>query len=116
MSFIYPRTVAISRPNIHTAPGIQQYGGVLPSDETAIASGLPASIQLKKEKGQPDPALPADAAAKTFWSIFIPAGAAALGLIMSRDIITDDLSVRYQVTGPYWNSLGYDLLCERLEA
>lgn len=116
MSFIYPRTVAITRPNVDVAPGYTlNYSGVLPSQETPVASGLPASIQLKKEKGRPNANLPADQEAKTLWSIFIPAGSAALGLIQNDDIATDDLGVRYQVLGPYWNSLGYALIAERLD-
>jgi hypothetical protein len=116
MSFLYPRTIAITRPASDVTPGYTpNYSGVTPSNETAVASGLPASIQLKKEKGRPDPNLPADAAAKSFWTILIPMGSAALGLILTNDIATDDLGVRYQVLAPYWNSLGYALLVERLE-
>jgi hypothetical protein len=115
MSFIYPRTIAITRPVSDVAPGYTpNYSGVEPTDETAVASGLPASIQLKKERGKPDPNLPADAG-KTFWTVLIPLGYAQNGLIQTNDIITDDLGQRYQVTGPYWNSLGYALLVERLE-
>jgi len=115
MSFLYPRTVAITRPNSDLAPGYAStYSGVEPSQETAVANGLPASIQLKKERGKPDPSLPADAM-KTYWTVLIPLYAAPLGLIQDNDIVTDDLGVRYQVTAPYWNSLGYALLVERLE-
>lgn len=116
MSFIYPRTIAITRPNVDLQPGYtSNYSGVLPSQETPVASGLPASIQLKKEKGRLDANLPADQDAKSLWSIFIPAGRVALGLIQNNDIVTDDLGVRYQVLGPYWNSLGYALVAERLD-
>lgn len=116
MSFIYPRTIAITRPNVDVAPGYtSNYSGVLPSQETPVASGLPASIQLKKEKGRPNANLPADQEAKSFWTIMIPLNSAALGLIQNNDIITDDLGVRYAVTAPYWNSLGYALLTERLD-
>jgi hypothetical protein len=116
MSFLYPRKIAVTRPNSDVAPGYQPtYSGVEPSEEAPIASDLPASIQLKKERGKQDTGLPADAAAKSFWTVLIPAGAAANGLITTNDIITDELSVRYQVLAPYWNSLGYALLVERLE-
>lgn len=116
MSFMYPRVVAITRPNSDLAPGYTpNYSGVLPSEETAVASGLPASIQLKKERGKPNANLPADQYAKTLWTVFIPAGHAALGLIQDNDIVTDDLGVRYSVLGPYWNSLGYALVAERLD-
>lgn len=116
MSFIYPRTIGISRPNSDIAPGYTpNYSGVEPSQETPVASGLRASIQLKKERGKPDPGLPADAAAKSFWTVMIPVSDAANGLIATNDILTDDANVRYQVLAPYWNSLGYALLVERLE-
>ncbi|MCG5072277.1 hypothetical protein [Paraburkholderia tagetis] len=116
MSFVYPRTVAVTRPASDVAVGYQpNYSGLNPAAETAVASGLPASIQLKKERGKPDPGLPSDAAAKSFWTVFIPRGSAALGLIQANDVVTDDLGVRYQVTAPYCNSLGHALLVERLE-
>jgi hypothetical protein len=116
MSFLYPRTIAITRPDNDLTPGYQpNYSGVEPANEAPIANDLPASIQLKRERGKPDPNLPADAAAKTFWVVMIPLSAAPLGLIQTNDIVTDDLGQRYQVLGPYWNSLGYALLVERLE-
>ncbi|WGS53576.1 hypothetical protein LFL96_21195 [Paraburkholderia sp. D15] len=116
MSFIYPRTISITRPAQDTAVGYSSsYSGVQPSNETPVASDLPASIQLKKERGKPDPNLPADAAAKTFWTVFIPLGSAPLGLIRTNDIVTDDIGNRYQITGAYWNSLGYAALAELLE-
>lgn len=114
MSFLYPRTIAVSRPGTQPGVGAQGYGGELPSTETPIASGLPASIQFYKERGRNEAQLPGDVG-KTYDRILIPASAAALGLIMSRDIITDDLGLRYAVVKPYWNSLGYNLMVERLE-
>ncbi|MDW3683104.1 hypothetical protein RA280_15365 [Cupriavidus sp. CV2] len=116
MSFIYPRTVAITRPNAQTGVGAVGYGGLVASAETAVASALPASIQLDRTGRKPDAGLPGDAAGKTLWKVFIPAASAAKGLIQARDVLKDDLGIRYQVTAPYWNSLGYALLVERLEA
>lgn len=114
MSFLYPRTIAVSRPGTQPGVGAQGYGGELPSTETPVASGLPASIQFYKERGHNEAQLPGDVG-KTYDRILIPASAAALGLIRSRDIITDDLGLRYAVVKPYWNSLGYNLMVERLE-
>jgi hypothetical protein len=116
MSFIYPRKLTITRQAPVTGGGVKGYSGMQPSQESAvIASGVPASIQLDKERGKTEANLPADSS-KTLWRVFIPLGYAPLGLIQSRDIVTDDLSARYQVMGMYWNSLGHNLLCERLEA
>jgi hypothetical protein len=116
MSFIYPRTVAITRPNSQLGPGQQSYFAVTKANESAIASGLPASIQQVREPGSPEGKTPSDAPNRTVWSIFIPASYAALGLIEERDIITDDLAKRYVVIAAYWNSLGHRLRCELLEA
>lgn len=114
MSFVYPRVVAITRPNVQTAVGAVGYSGLQASNEAAIASGLPASIQLNKQSGREDADLPGDSA-RTLWKILIPASAIALGQIQTRDIVTDELGTRYQVAGPYWNSLGHNLLCQLLE-
>jgi hypothetical protein len=116
MSFLYPRTIAITRPNNTTQPGYNPtYSGLSPSQETSIASDLPASIQLKKDRGRPETGLPSDTAAKSQWTVFIPRRAMAPGTINTWDIITDDLGARYQVVADYWNSFGYSLLTERLE-
>jgi hypothetical protein len=114
MSFLYPRTIAITRPTGETGIGAVGYGGETPVSEVPVASGLAASIQFDKDKGASDAKLPGDAR-KTFWKVLIPRSAAALGLIAQWDIITDDLGQRYQVYAPYWNSLGYALRVEKLE-
>ena len=115
MSFLYPRTVSISRPGVQAGVGAQPYGGLVPASETSIATGLPASIQTTvKAYRNNEESLPSDAGI-TMWSIFVPRTAAALGLIAVRDVITDDLGQRYQVIAPYYNSLGHKLLVKRLE-
>lgn len=112
MSFLYPRRIAISRPQQVSQPGyIDDYGGLDPSKETAVASDIPASIQLDRQGQDNRTKLPADGKA-TLWRIFFKR---PNGLLMNHDVITDDLGVRYQVLAPYWNSLGYNALCERLE-
>jgi hypothetical protein len=116
MSFLYPRTVAITRPNTNDTAGDRGYSGVTKAAETAIASGLPASIQLQSKGGTPEGGTPSDAFTMSRYAVMIPQSAAALGLIEERDIVTDDLNKRYQVVGAYWNSLGYNLSCTLLEA
>ncbi len=114
MSFLYPRTISITRPTQPIGEGAVGYGAEEVSTETQIASGIQASIQLNKQRGKQDAGLPGDSE-KTLWKILIPPQAVANGVIESRDIVTDDAGLRYQVSGPYWNSLGYNLLCELLE-
>lgn len=115
MSFLYPRTVSISRQPAAAGGGVQPYSGMQPAQEAVVATGLPASIQLDRDRGRTEANLPSDGM-KSLWKIFIPLRAAALGVIQAHDIVTDDLGIRYQVLGPYWNSLGHNLLVQRLEA
>lgn len=115
MSFLYPRVIAITRPIADLGVGQVEYGGELPINEESVATQIPASIQLDKQGGKPSADLPADMAHRTFWKILIPLGFIAFGTIKVRDIITDDLGLRYAVVANYWNSLGYGLRCELLE-
>ena len=109
--------IAVTRPTPATgnAVGLQPYSAAIESNEVAVASNLPASIQHKKDGRKPEADLPNDVSKLPYYNIFLPASAAALGLIKRQDIITDDLGIRYQVQSPYWNSLGYNLFCEELE-
>ncbi len=115
MSFVYPHTICITRPNGETDVGAVRYGGVSPRKETLIASDISASIQMRSGGSRPSADLPADAAQRTFWKILIPLEALAEGVIKTRDICTDKRGQRYQVISPYWTALGYNLLVERLE-
>lgn len=114
---IYPRTISVQRQNLQSAGGgIKPYAGNTPDNEIAIAAGLPASIQQRRERGTPEGHVPSDMPTRTGWWVFVPASAAALGTITERDIVIDDLGKRYDVVGAYWNASGYRLLTELLEA
>jgi hypothetical protein len=116
MSFLYPRTISISRQPTQTGGGIQPYSGMNPTIEEVIFSDLPASIQLAKERGKPESGLPADAG-KTLWKVMMPLSAGVpAGSVLRGDIVTDEAGQRYQVWAPYVNSLGPNFLVERLEA
>ncbi|MDR6381827.1 hypothetical protein [Paraburkholderia caribensis] len=117
MSFIYPRTISITRQPAQSGGGLKPYGGVDPGEEVTLYTGLPASIQQKSTGARPDPRLPADAANRTFWRIFMPLSAGVTpGSVLRGDIATDDAGQRYFIEAPYINSLGANFLVERLEA
>ena len=117
MSFLYPRVVGIKRPNgspAATAPaGDGGYnadrGDARPGDETTIATGLPASIQLDRQGQRNAEGLPTDARYQPIYKVFIPKSAAALGTIQSGDVVVSEIGERFQVFAPYWDSLGYRL-------
>jgi len=113
-SFIYPRTVAFHRPADQGGAGRIGYGGQIIGDETPIASGIPASIQERKD-GPANPLhLPTDAQKPNYY-VFIPRRKLANGTVQSRDVMIDDLGNRYQVVAPYWDSMGYRLSVVSLE-
>lgn len=115
MSFLYPRTIAVRRPGAQSGEGALAYGGQTQEREVDVATGIRAGIQERREGQRNGVALPADGTRPT-WYVFIPKSAAALGLIKDRDVVVDDLGERYQVVANYWDSLGYRLTVERLEA
>lgn len=118
MSFLYPRILSVARPITDRALGENDYGGLNANYENRfvpVFQGIPASIQMKASRGKPDAGLPADAQ-KTFWTIYIPLSAGiAAGAIFTRDVITDDLGNKFQVTANYYDSLGWSMTAEKLE-
>jgi hypothetical protein len=102
MSFLYPRTIAIHRPGEDTTLGAQPYSGLRADNETLIASGIPAHIQIDRQNPMSPTKLPADAISLPVYKIIFKA---ARGLVKRGDVITDDLENRYQVISPDWGPM-----------
>jgi hypothetical protein len=117
MSFLYDRTIAISRAASQSGPGLQAYGGDVPgANETAIASGISASIQARRMGQRNDPNLPLDAT-KGEWRIYFRmAPGFNATLVQDRDFVTDDLGRRFQVAAAYPTPQGFELRCFKMEA
>lgn len=113
MSFLYPRTITVNRYAVTQATGVVGYNGETDSELTPILEKIPASIQLAAKGSAPPTKLPGDPSKRVYWNILFKAD---LGTVQTDDVIVDELGNRYQVVGPYWNSLGYQCLCELLEA
>lgn len=114
MSFIYPRIVAFHRPADQSGAGRIGYGGQNVANEGVIATGIPASVQERKD-GPANPVhIPTDGRRPDYY-VFIPRKKLANGTLKSRDIMIDDLGNRFQVIAPYWDSLGYRLSVMSLE-
>jgi hypothetical protein len=112
VSFLYPRLISISRQNRDVSPGAQPYGGVTQSNETVIASGISAHIQVDRQGTAPVAKLPADAAGESIWKVIFKG---ALGLTRTGDIITDDLGNRFQVIAADWGPLVTTCRCQILQ-
>ena len=102
MSFLYPRSITVSRQNQDILVGSQPYAGVTQANETVIVSGVPAHIQADRQGTSPVAKLAADAAGQSTWKIIFKL---PLGTVQNRDIITDDLGNRYQVISADWGPL-----------
>ena len=120
MSFVYPRTIAITRRagDVVRPPGVQDdYQGVDADAELVVLTALPASIQQTATAGGTPSQLPADARAITAWRIFIPLNALRdPAAIRTWDHAIDDLGRRFNISAAYPNSLGTSLLTELVEA
>jgi hypothetical protein len=124
---IYNRTIAIHRSRTVAGSsdtiGLTGYSGTeqstSPSDpegEQVLFTGVPAKIQAAVMGRKRDSALPQDAVFAPGWKIFVPAIALAQYSVRDRDIVLDDENYRYEVAQAYWDILGYQLVCIRLEA
>lgn len=102
MSFLYPRTVSISRPIQDPTLGAQPYSGLRADSETEIASGIAAHIQIDRQNPASPTKLPSDAVSLPVYKIIVKV---ARGLVKRGDVITDDIGSRYQVISPDWGPL-----------
>ncbi len=127
-TFIYPRTIAIRRAKTVAEStgtgdtiGYAGYSGVedSPSSDNGydtLFTGIPASIQAAATGQKRVGELPGNAFSQPTWRIFIPLESLAQYSVRDRDIIEDDEGYRYLVGQAYWDSLGYQLRCIRLES
>jgi hypothetical protein len=113
-SFLYPHTIAVTRPRAKGNYGAVGYRGQAQTDEDLVAQGVPAAIQAHSRHGLNSAHLPGDSR-ETGWRVLIPLGGIAEGAIEARDVITDERGRRFQTDDPYYTSLGYQLTCTLLE-
>lgn len=107
-SFLYPRTIRISRQNTPSAVGAVGYSGDDPANETTILSGIAAGVQSDR-LGNATPSDLPSASKLSYYKILIPSSGAALGTINKNDIVTDDVGQRYQVVDNYHTTFGYQM-------
>jgi hypothetical protein len=105
-----PRTIAIHRNAVQTGVGAAGYGGMRHTNETVLASDLPASIQNTRTGRSNKEQLPSGSPVST-WRIYYQCPV----LVKEDDIIVDDLGRRFQVIAAYPHALGYSSACELLK-
>lgn len=114
MSFLYPRTITVSRPGKTDAVGEQGYSGLDAATETQVLGPIPAKIQADRQGQAPETKLPSNAAGQSIWKIIFKV---PLGVVAGGDIITSEIGERFQVIGPpYWGPLVTTCRCQILES
>ena len=111
MSFLYPRTVRVARPQGVAALGVQGYSGLSQLKESVVYSSVAAHIQPERQGKSPLPGLPADAEGQPIWRIVAKL---PKNTVHIRDVLTDDLGQRYQVIYANWNPLSTTILAVSL--
>lgn len=127
---LFNRTVAVTRNARLPAAGLGGVSELRIATETAVLgvityagannftfvslTGVPAEIGPDSTSRDIGSSLPS-AARRLDWRIAIQANYAALGTITERDIVTDDLGKRYQVSAATWTFQGYNLRVSLLE-
>jgi hypothetical protein len=109
VNFLYPSTIAISRPNPNTGVGAQSYSGVTQADESILATNIAAHVQADRQGTRPEAGLPADAAGQSIWKIIFMG---AKGIALERDVLTDEQGKRYQVIAADWGPLVTTCRCQ----
>ena len=107
------QTLTFSRQPKETAAGLQSYSALAAPAPVVYAQGIPGAINIKKETGRPQAALPGDASLRAFYAcnFYLPDG-----LVQHRDIVTDENGTRYQVVSVSSGLLGTQALVEVLES
>lgn len=121
-TFEYPRFMTIRRRFQTTAAGAQPEREY--NDDGSVIIGLPlvpCSIQFDRDGSVPVIQMPTNVRARGAWKIFVSRSNGAAFLIDSPEVIsvgdsiTDDQNIRYQVTHPWWDSMGWQIKVERLK-
>lgn len=121
-SFLYDRTISITRPNAISNAGDAGYLGPEAINETVVSGGsgpltaIPATIELNSQRApKPLAGVPSDAETRSNWKIFPDASLPITPeQIQRNDIVTDDVGLRYQVNSVVYSPLGITLMVELL--
>lgn len=99
------RTVTVYRPQQTPGVGAQPYGGNTASNQTAIATGFPASILINTKADKGVAGLPGDTRLG-WWNMLLPPLPGAI-VIQDADVVQDDLGNRYVVSDAELTDMGW---------
>ena len=111
MSFLYPNSVRVSRPQGSDALGAQAYSGLTQQQETTIVTRASAHIQPERQGAKPLPGLPGDAEGQPTWKVILKLPKCT---VQVRDVLTDELGTRYQAVYAAWTPLATTVLAVRM--
>jgi hypothetical protein len=108
------RTLSFARPQTQAQFGaVANYEGNTPANETALASGWPASV-LQGTKGEKNEVgLPGDVR-NPWWAILLPAIPGVT--FQTGDLVSDDIGRRYVLSSVELTDLGYRCTAQQAQA
>lgn len=106
------RTVTVWRPQQQIGIGALGYGGSTETNQTAIATGFPASVLAAAKTGHAPTNLPGDVA-DGWYTLLLPSLPGGVQ-ILAHDIVTDDLNNRYVLSAVELSDLGWR--CSMMQA
>lgn len=127
-NLLYPRLISIRRPRTPAVVAGQEQVGLIdysgleqttdpgPRGEDILYINIPATIQPKTPGRTKGTLLPGDIIYKPEWTISTPPDVIPQYGVRDRDIVYDDEGYRYAVAQNAYTSLGYNLVCIRLES
>jgi hypothetical protein len=98
------RTVGVNRQHQQSGAGVVGYGGDTVAGQTVLMNGWPASILMGARSEKSEAGLP-DSTKSPSWKILMPHFSGVT--LRTNDIITDDLSRRYIISGAELTDLGW---------
>lgn len=99
------RVVTVYRPQQQTAVGAAPYGGNTADNQTAIATGFPASILINAKADKGVVSLPGDARS-AWWNMLLPIIPGGV-TIEDADVVIDDLENRYVISAAELTDMGW---------
>jgi hypothetical protein len=99
------RTVTVFRPQQQAGVGAVGYGGNTAQNQTAIATGFPASVLINAKADNSSVKLPGDTR-QAWWNLLLPPIPGNI-IIQDADVVTDEIGNRYVVSAAELTDMGW---------
>jgi hypothetical protein len=97
--------VTVFRPQQQAGVGAVGYGGNTAQNQTAIATGFPASVLINAKADNSSVKLPGDTR-QAWWNLLLPPIPGNI-IIQDADVVTDEIGNRYVVSAAELTDMGW---------